>query len=228
MTNKESPEVQRKRIEAIREAYKLYQDDIDKDENSWWNKAKVIHYKESKDMLDYYMKIYSYYNDLKVISKNSDPRFQEHFLLNTLLTDREKEENALKQAMKVDFRRSPNELSEEMMKRQPRNTDIKNYNFEEHKQFARLHSIQMEADRQKQLLTKRIFKYILVNPDDPLSKSWKRKLLFGKESFKADVSRFVDDSVSIKDFTPPLKMKQRRIVVKTRHSTDISEYDSWI
>lgn len=220
--------MQRKRIEAIREAYRLYQDDIDKDENSWWNKAKVIHFKEAKDMVDYYLKIYSFYDDIKNINKNRDARYQEHFKLKTLLTNKEKEEIALKQALKVDFKRSPNELSPDFMKKQPRNTDIKNYNFEEHKHFTKLHSMHMEADRQKELLTKRIFKYILENPNDPQSKSWKRKLLYGTEAYNADVARFVDNSVSIKDFKPPLKMRQRRIVIKTKHNTDISDYDSWV
>lgn len=227
-TDKETPELQKKRMLAISEAYKMYTDDIEKDPTSWWNKAKIIHHKESKDMLDYYLTIKYFHEDTNLMRRDNNPDYQEHFSLKKLITDNDREEEALRQAKKTKHYISPNEMSPDLNLRQPRNTGLSNYNFEEHKDFSRLYNNMMEQDRQKQYEVKRIWKYIKQNPNQSESIQWKRKLLFGKPSQYMDIDKFVDNSVDVEGYEPPKKMRARRTFIRTRSSTDISDYDSWI
>lgn len=231
----ETPEIKQKRVEACKKAYQAKQKILDEDPNSWWNKVRDITFGESVRIpmgeLEKYKEIYNstheFYEEVNLRKKNSDRRYQEHFGLHKLLSDKEKEDKALKNVNKADEDISPNKLSTEFNMIQPRNTNIPNYNFEQYKGFTRLYNEQLEKDRQKRLEIKRIYKYIKQNPDEPLSKHWKRKLLYGQGSEDYDINKIGDDNVSIEGFKPPVPRKARRAIIKTRTSRDITNYDCW-
>lgn len=231
----ESPEVKQKRVEALKKAYAMKQEKLDKDPNSWWNRVKDMAFSEAKDLpekditryVNMMNRIKYFQEELHIIRRDMDPRFQEHLDLNRLITDREREERTLIQARKTDELISPNELSPELNKKQPRNTKMENYNFEQFTEFTRLYERKMEEDRQKQYEAKRIFKYIKENPDQAISKSWKRRLLFGENSDPVNIEPFVDDSVDIKGFKPPATRRFRRQIIRTRTSRDITNFDCW-
>lgn len=119
------------------------------------------------------------HDDTSVIAKREDQRFQEHLFINRLITDKEIEEENMKDAFRTDEIISVNEHSPDLFKIQQRNTNLDNYNFEQYGEFTRIHQEQMEKDRQKQYEIKRIFKYIKHNPKEILAKAWKRKIFYG-------------------------------------------------
>jgi hypothetical protein len=163
-----------------------------------------------------------YYDSVRIDQRDVDPKFSQHKNLWRLITDKEREDKRLKIDARIDTPASPNSTDPNFYKKQPRNVNIPNYNFEQYFEFTKLYNQQMEKDRQKQYLFKRIFKYIKENPDKSISKSLKRKLLFGETAENYDIDRLVDPSVSIDDFKPPVSKRLRRVYIRTRTSRDIT------
>jgi hypothetical protein len=168
------------------------------------------------------------HEELYVSQKRNDPRYFEHTYLKKLITDKEREEITLKQVTKADDYVSPNQYSPNYMATQPRNTNIENYNFEQYTGYAKIYNEQIEVDRQRQYEFKRILKYIKHNPDDPISFVYKRKLLHGRFADDMVIDSYVDESVDIEGYTPPVKMQKRRTLIKTKRSIDITNYDCWL
>lgn len=227
---KETPEIKHKRFEALKKAYEVDQKRLDTDPNSWWNKVKTITFEEGKSMPENYLLKYidkmnfaqEYYDAVRIDSRDTDPRYSAHKDIWKLITDKQREAKALKLAARIDTPGSPSAADPNLLKMQPRNVNIPNYNFEQYKEFTKLHNREMEKDRLKQYQIKRIFKYIKQHPDQSISKSWKRKLLFGEAADDYNVDKFVDQSVSIEGFKPPVSKRLRRVYIRTRTSRDIT------
>lgn len=232
---KESPEIKNKRFEALKKAYQADKHRLDTDPNSWWNKVKQITFDEGKSMPHNYLVKYidmmnysqEYYDSIRIDSRDCDPRYAAHKDIWTLMTDKQREAKAFKLSLRVDVVDSPSKMDPNLLKVQPRNVNIPNYNFEQYREFTKLYNTQMEKDRQKQYQIKRIFKYIKENPDQPISKSWKRRLLYGEKADDYNIDKFVDPSVSIDGFKPPISKRLRRVYIRTRTSRDITNYDCW-
>lgn len=163
-----------------------------------------------------------YYDMINIDNRDTSEKYSQHLDLKKLITDREREEKRLKIEARLDVPISPNATSPNLYKKQPRNSGIENYNFEQFHNFTRVYNEQMEKDRQKQYEIMRIFKYIKHNPDKELSKSWKKQLLFGPGSEEVNVDKFVDESVDITGFKPPVSKRLRRQIIRSRTSKDIS------
>ena len=163
-----------------------------------------------------------YYDSIKIDLRDTDLKYNQHQKIWRLITDKEREEKRLKIEARTDDHFSPNTNDPKFYTKQPRNVNIPNYNFEQYTEFTKLYDKQMEKDRQKQYLIRRIFKYIKENPDKKISKSWKRKLLYGEGADNYNIDRFVDQSVSIDNFKPPVSKRLRRTYIRTRTSRDIS------
>lgn len=158
--------------------------------------------------------------------RRTDPKFQEHYYLKRLISNKEKEEIFEREMLKKDERFSPNNESEDLLSEQPRNTNIPNYNFEQHREFTKIYNEEIEKDTYRRKEMKRILKYIKHNPDESLSKVWKSAIFHGEMSSALDMDRFVDESVDIEGFKlQPLK-NQREIIL-TKSSNDITDYDCW-
>lgn len=236
----ESPEIKAKRAQAIKEAYKANQMKLNTDENSWWNKVRDITFQELKEvphnMIDKQFKQYydmhvlarELHEDIYILNKRGNPRYFEHSYLSKLITDKEREETTLKQAKKSDDYLSPNKYDPNYMATQPRNTNVQNYNFEQYKGYTKIYTEQMEKDRQRQHELRRILKYIKYNSADSVSLVYKRKILHGKFADDMDIDHLVDESVDIEGYKPPVKMQKRRLLVKTKRSIDLTNYDCWL
>lgn len=213
----------------------MEQERLDKDPNSWWNKIRTLTFDEAKTIPKNYLfkymeiseQVKTFYDETHVIEREIDPRYQEHHNMTRLITDKEREDRAIFMAKREAGLYSPNTHSEEINTKQPRNTGLKNYNFEQYKGFTRMYNEQMEKERQKDSEIKRIWKYIKEHPDEAISKTWKRKLLFGEKADDMPIESFVDDNVSIEGFKPSVSRKVRRPIIRTRTSRDISDYDCW-
>ena len=159
--------------------------------------------------------------------KRSDPKYQEHYELKSLITDKDREDIEYYLASRKDVYPSPNEHDPDMNLTQPRNTNIVNYNHEQYPVFTAIHKEQMEIDRQRKYEMKRILKYIKENPNKNLAKSWKRKLFYGQKADNLNIDRFVDDSVDIEGYKPPVSRRAKRKVILTKSSRDLTNYSAW-
>lgn len=216
----ETPEIKKKRAEALRKAYYMEKKRVINDPESWWNKMLTLTHVEYKNLPDeqktkikYMSKLYEeYHNEERIYNLELDPKYQAHRELNKLITDKEREYNDYLQSLKVDVLSSPNKTNPDMGKMQPRNVNIPNYNFEQYTEFTRIYKEQMENDKQRQLEQKRMFKYIHTHPEDQKSLAWKRKLfhkakhdpLSIRENVDTlDISKFVDNNVNIDGYKLP-------------------------
>lgn len=165
-------------------------------------------------------------DDHHVDKKRNDPRFQEHFMLNRLVTDKYRDEERARQLLKTDEYFSPNASSPDLNLEQPRNTNVENYNFEQHKGFTKIYDEEIEKDTYRRNEIKRILKYIKHNPEDILSRVWKKEIFYGQRAGDFEIDEFVDESVDIDGFKLS-PVKNKRQVIKTKSSDDISDYDCW-
>jgi len=231
----EPEHIKKKRAEALRQAYVNEKKRVLNDPKSWYNKIKGISIPEFRHMPREFQKKYvdmskiymTYFEEEHIFQRDTDPRYQEHRRLVKLITNKEREEAEYLQSLRVDDPSSPNLINKDFNKVQPRNLNITNYNFEQYKGFTRIYNEQMKKDREKQYQTKRILKYINEHPNLAISKSWKRKLLYGEGAENVDISNMVDQSISIEGFKLPTSKRYRRKIIKNRTSRDITDYDAW-
>jgi len=160
-----------------------------------------------------------YEDNERIKERDKDPRYQEHRLIDRYMTNKQKEELERLEFLKRNPPH-PNRDSDDFKKKQPRLQLNYNYNFFQHKEFTKFFETQVEKDKKKDLLEKRLLKY-LKNVEDKHTDKKLDEMFLKRE----EIPDYED--VDITELLEQKDKKNTRLRIKTRSSSDTTNYDAW-
>lgn len=128
-----------------------------------------------KKYLSIFHKIRDFELELEMNYKDSDPRYQKHKGLDELLTNEQVRE---KQA-RIEFLREHHDEFDfdksDYMERQPRVQKLKNYNFEQYRQYTKLFNEAKAKDDKELRNFYKTLQYAKENPETTIARTFLKK-----------------------------------------------------
>lgn len=217
------------RLKAEHLGYQMYWNEYFEDANTWPNKMQTISDEEWNALPMTVQAKYASFSrarirhiqNLHLDGRNGDEKYQAHRGLKKLITHQDLQDRAEALQRKKIWPQTPNADAEDFNIKQEKNENLTNYNFEQFRDFTKIHTREMELLKKREETVSKMMRYITLNPDNNVSDHFMRQLGISAK----DVVDTPD--LDISDFSPEQDRRHRRQVIRTRTSRDLSNYESW-